>query len=284
MAGTLLLLLLLGRLGACSGQQVDVLVYGATPGGIVAAIAARRALGSGSVVEVVEPLRRVGGMIAGGMVDDSNAGNTRAYGGVAAEFFRRVAAEYNVTDPSAGCFRGEPGVAEGVFRRWLNEEGVQLTTGQAIATLRKNGSRIMAATLTPNGRRIAARQWIDATYEGDLLALAGVPVLFGREGARRWNESLAGQGLCTDAVRNNAVFTPTYETFTVPELAAVSVGGSLLPGVDGAYATWNQTEAALVGDRRVQSYNFRACLTKATSPAAASPITKPAGYVSNVRL
>ena len=60
--------------------DVDVLVYGATPGGIVAAIAARRRLGPSSVVELIEPLRRVGGMIAGGMVDDSNSGESPRFG------------------------------------------------------------------------------------------------------------------------------------------------------------------------------------------------------------
>ena len=154
-----------------------------------------------------------------------------------------------------------------------------MTTGQAIGSLRKAGGLIEAVTLAPSGRRIAAHQWIDATYEGDLLALAGVPFLFGREGAGRWNESLAGQGLCTDAARNDAVFTPSYETFTVPENA--SVAGRLLPGVDGAYPAWNQSEAVLVRDSRVQSYNFRACLTKAKSSTAAVPITAPANYAAS---
>lgn len=62
----------------------------------------------------------------------------------------------------------------------------------------------------------------------------------------------------------------------VPE--AASVGGRLLPRVDGAYPSWNRTAAALVGDRRIQSYNFRACLTRSKSPTAAVPITEPAGY------
>ena len=82
-----------------------MLVYGATPGGIAAAIAAQRELqsdpGGAHVVELVEPLHRIGGMIAAGMVDDSNAGNTRAYDGVAAEFFRRVAANYSATNTAA---------------------------------------------------------------------------------------------------------------------------------------------------------------------------------------
>ena len=257
-------------------RVLDVLVYGATPGGIAAAIAAQRELGAGGVVELVEPLHRIGGMIAGGMVDDSNAGNTRAYDGVAAEFFRRVAANYSVTNPAAGCFQGEPGRAEGVFRQWLEEEGVRLTTGETIEFLAANETAVDAATLAPSGRQIAATLFVDATYEGDLLPLAGVPTLFGREGAARWGESLAGQGLCTDAVRNDAVFTATYETFSVPVNATED--GKLLAGVDGMYDRWNQTEASLVSDTRIQSYNFRACLTKTQGASHATPITAPSGY------
>jgi hypothetical protein len=274
-------------------NEIDVLVYGATPGGVAAAIASRRELQlarshrnatRAGVVMLIEPLHRVGGMFSGGMVDDSNSGNTRAYGGVAAEFFRRVASYYNVTDEAAGCFKGEPSVTERVFRRWLASEGVTLLTGETIMSLqistRGPGQRVIeAATLTPSGNRFTAKQFIDATYEGDLLPLAGVPVLFGREGRGRWNESLAGQGLCSDAVRNDAVFTATYETFTVAENA--SVGGLLLAGVDGEYAAWDKAAGEQRSDRRVQSYNFRACLTKSTSAVAAVPITRPTGYNSS---
>ena len=254
---------------------VDVFVYGATPGGVVAAIAARRTLGPSGSVMLVDPLHRVGGMLAGGMVDGSNSGNTRAYAGVAIEFFQRVAKHYAVSDPAAACFKGEPGVVEGVFREWLAEEKITLRTSEGVQALQLAGGQVESATLT-SGLCVSAKQFIDASYEGDLLPLAKVPVLFGREGTERWNESLAGQGLCSNAVRNDAVFTPTYETFTVPENA--SVGGRLLAGVDGEYPEWDQAAALLRSDRRIQSYNFRACLTKATSAAAAVPIVKPDGY------
>jgi hypothetical protein len=170
--------------------NVDVLVYGATPGGIVAAITAKRMLGRTATVEIIEPLDRVGGMLAGGMVDDSTAGNTRAYGGLAAEYFRRVAHYYNSTDAAAGCFKGEPKVSEIVFREWLVAEGVTLSTQQSITFMKTQAGVLEEATLAPSGRRITAKQFIDASYEGDVIALAGVPFLFGREGKAQWNESL----------------------------------------------------------------------------------------------
>jgi hypothetical protein len=229
-------------------------------------------------VTIVEPLHRVGGMLAGGMVDDSNAGNTRAYDGIAAELYRRVARHYRASDPATACFKGEPGVVEGVMREWLTQENITLRLGEAIEHLQlKSGGLIASATLT-SGLRVTAPQWIDASYEGDLLALAEVPVLFGRESSARWNESLAGQGLCSNAVRNDAVFTPTYETFTVPE-NATDAAGRLLAGVDGEYSTWDEAAGLLRSDTRVQSYNFRACLRKLSpAPGRAVPIVKPAGY------
>eukprot|EP01046_Picozoa_sp_COSAG06_P049208 COSAG06_NODE_7526_length_2471_cov_4.635329_2_plen_272_part_00 len=192
----------------------------------------------------------MGGMLAGGMVDDSNAGNTRAYDGIAAELYRRVARHYRASDPATACFKGEPGVVEGVMREWLTQENITLRLGEAIEHLQlKSGGLIASATLT-SGLRVTAPQWIDASYEGDLLALAEVPVLFGRESSARWNESLAGQGLCSNAVRNDAVFTPTYETFTVPE-NATDAAGRLLAGVDGEYSTWDEAAGLLRSDTRV---------------------------------
>jgi hypothetical protein len=269
-----LVLILLPTFAASTSTEVDVLVYGATPGGIVSAIAAKRLLGPHSIVQIIEPLARVGGMLAGGMVDGSTSGNTRAYGGVAAEYFRRVARAYNTTDATASCFKGEPGMSELVFRNWLASEGVTLSTGQSIASLQTgaNGSLVQSVTLMPSKRTVAAAQFVDASYEGDLLEQAAVPTMFGREGKARWNESFAGQGLCSDVTRNAA----GWQSFTSAENA--SVNGSLLPGVDGEASSWDQPAAALVGDTRVQSFNFRACLTKSTAPAAAVPITKPPGY------
>eukprot|EP01043_Picozoa_sp_COSAG02_P130105 COSAG02_NODE_67740_length_252_cov_0.679739_1_plen_79_part_10 len=71
--------------------------------------------------------------------------------------------------------------------------GFCTSTGETIDFLAVGKTVVEAATLAPSGRQIVARQFVDATYEGDLLPLAGVPTLFGREGAARWRESLAGQ-------------------------------------------------------------------------------------------
>ena len=155
------------------------------------------------------------------------------YGGITAEFFRRVAREYNVTDPTAGCFQGEPHVVERVFRQWLAEEGVALTTGQVAvrASFDTTHQRVTTIELAPSGRVITVGQLIDATYEGDLLSLVGVPTTVGRESKASWNESFAGQSLCSDKSRD----TSGYEAFpTGVNVSAVDASGALLPGVDGS--------------------------------------------------
>lgn len=238
--------------------------------GVVAAVAARRFLGPHSTVEVIEPWAHIGGMLAAGMVDDSTSGNTRAYNGLAMEYAHRMARAYNVTSATAACFHGEPHIVEQVLRQWLTEEGVALTVGEAVAeaSLDSNRSTIVGISLMPSGRTINATQYIDATYEGDLLAAAGIPTATGRESSTRWNESFAGQRLCA----------PGWQHFTSPVNATASSGG-LLPGVDGTYpAPWDQQAASLRSDARVQSFNFRACLTKAIDGV---PIAKPASYDPN---
>ena len=86
---------------ASAGVDVDVLVYGGTPGGAVAAIAAKRVLGARGVVALVEGGHHIGGMLAAGMIDDSIRGDTQAYAGLAAELYRRTALAYKVCAPSA---------------------------------------------------------------------------------------------------------------------------------------------------------------------------------------
>ena len=115
------------------------------------------------------------------------------------------------------------------------------------------------------------------TDQGDLLALAGVPFAYGREGSGRWNESLAGQGLCADPTRTRSGGF-TLQAPVSPYVTPGATSGPMLVGVDGSYVHWDNVSAAATEDARVQSFNFRACLTKSTSPTHAVPIGKPASY------
>eukprot|EP00041_Stephanoeca_diplocostata_P017558 m.356099 g.356099 ORF g.356099 m.356099 type:complete len:780 (-) comp20745_c0_seq2:34-2373(-) len=243
----------------------SVLVYGGTEGGAIAAIGLARTTRQHNLsaqIWLIEPTSTIGGMLSAGMNDDSNRGQVRAYGGLAAEFFRRVAVQYNVSAAqNASCFNGEPHVVEATFRAWLHDEGVRVLDNTWITHVNLTSTtRVIRAVTLSTGEVVHGAAYIDASYEGDLLAMSGVPMTVGREPREQYNESLAGMLLCTS----------TYEHFQVPVRATVNGSNStLLPGVD----SWSNMSAGQ-GDHRLQSFNFRACLTSADGVA----IAKPVGY------
>jgi hypothetical protein len=175
--------------------SVDVLVYDSTPAGIMAGIAAAR---RGCSVLLVTEDRRVGGMRSSGL-GVPNIGVVETTGGMAMEFYRRVHAHYlerygpgsqQVQDSQEG-FRFEPHVAQLVFERWLTEAGVPCWKEDWIESVEKDGTRIRSARFQ-SGRVVAARVFIDASYEGDLFKLAGCSYHVGRESVEQYGESLAG--------------------------------------------------------------------------------------------
>src|SRR5205814_1103477 len=116
----------------------------------------------------------------------TDMGNPEIIGGMAREFYRRLGKHYGVAEQ----WRFEPHVAEAVFNNWLKETGVTLLQG-ALTAAPKNGKRIQSLSLA-GGASVEARCFIDASYEGDLLAAAGVSYTVGREGQEQYGEDLAG--------------------------------------------------------------------------------------------
>jgi hypothetical protein len=244
-------------------MEWDVVVYGATPGGVVAAVAAAR-LGRRTLL--LEPSSHVGGMLAAGMVDDSNKGQPAAYGGLAAEYYRRVGHSYG--NGSSPYYKGEPHVMERTFRAWVNETaGVTLMTDCALIRVESNSSDIVALETTKGF--FGGVVFVDATYEGDVMGLSGVPFAVGRESSSRWNESLAGAGLCSSDTRNPAHYQRFHEQVSAYSSANDS---ALLPGV----ALWQAGRDAGANDSKIQSFNFRACLTH--NKANGVPIERPDNY------
>ncbi|HYN90050.1 MAG TPA: FAD-dependent oxidoreductase, partial [Ardenticatenaceae bacterium] len=183
---------------AAQVASFDVAVYAATASGAIAAIAAAR---EGLRVALVEPGRHVGGMVSGGL-GWTDAGDQRVIGGLALEFYERVAHYYEVETWS---FVGpEPHVAERIFRDWLDEVGVTLFFDARLRGVVKDERRIVEI-LTEQGDRIAAAAFIDASYEGDLLARAGVSYAIGREPVERYGESWAGRRPILPGQHNFAV-------------------------------------------------------------------------------
>ncbi len=234
--------------------ETDVLVFGATAGGVSAACTAER-LGKKAVV--TEFGQHVGGLTSGGL-GWTDIGNKAAIGGFAHDFYKTLGKHYGREE--AWWF--EPHVAEETLRARLAEARVPVHFGQRLAGVKKEGARIVEITME-NGNVFRAKTFIDCTYEGDLMARAGVKYMVGREANERFGETLNG-------VRGT---TPAHQ-FGVPVDPYVRPGdpaSGLLPlvmreplGEPGA------------GDRCVQAYNFRLCLTN--NPANRLPIKPPAGY------
>jgi hypothetical protein len=220
-------------------------VYGATPGGISAAVAAAR---SGARVALIEPRSHIGGMMSNGL-NWTDVGDGGVIGGVAAEFFDRTAA---VEGSLGGRWGFHPSTADTVFAQMLSDARVTVLVGHRLAepnSVDVTGGRILGFRTT-TGLSVSGEVFVDASYEGDLMAAAGVSHRIGREGATEFDEDVAGA-------------RPGRSVLTVP--AGLDPGFPLdEPGTVGS------------ADHRIQASNFRVCLS--TDPANRVPFPRPAGY------
>lgn len=241
-----------------ASEQTEVLVYAATSAGVCAAVAAAQA---GAQTLLVEPGLHVGGMTSGGL-GYTDLGDARVLGGFAARLRGDIADHYGV---ARGAYAGpEPHVAEAIFRRWLDEAGVTVILGERVTSVRKDGAGIRSLT-TSSARTVCAGVFIDASYEGDLLALAGVPARVGREDRALHGERFAGR---QELVPGRHTMPARISPFAGhPE---GHVEGDLLPQI--------KREPMVDvgrGDGGVMSYGYRVCLTTAADRV---PFGRPAGY------
>ena len=263
----------------CASERVpaisaNVVVYGGTPAAIVSAVAAAR----GNVtVALIDTSLRLGGLMSGGL-GYTDVGDQFAIGGLAREIFLRNARHYNAS-ATAPLYQVEPHVIEGIFAALLGEAGVQYVAarGASIASVALGGGGVRSLTLS-TGASAAGNVFIDASYEGDLLAAAGrivgahapaaaaaagpIQLTFGREAAGAYNESWAG--------RKEPFGTP----FDLRPISPLDATGALLPLLTA------RTFAPLgSGDALTQGYNFRLCaVRRSESPAHWLPMPQPAPY------
>ena len=243
-------------LGLAQRATVDatVAVYGATASGVQAAVSAARA---GADVVLVATALDVGGMVVNGL-GHTDIGNKTTVGGQTLEFYERVGQAYEMG--RYGHFVAwdhEPSVARRVFEAMLDEAGVRVilaapmdrTVGTTVV-----GSRI-ASFATTDGTRVSASAFVDATYEGDLLAAAGVPYLVGREATTTYGESLGGVRPGDAPEYKRQVYGRRFD------------GGDPLPGVVSA-----PPAPAGSGDGLTQAYTFRLCVTDVPSNRIAFPM------------
>ncbi len=246
-------------------HEADICVFGATVAGIMAAVQARK---MGRTVVIVEPSQHIGGMTTGGL-GMTDIGNKGAIGGIARTFYTRVLEHYRETygpdskqvRDCANGFRFEPSVAATVLRRYIDEASLTIHTGKRLRSVHKEGNRLVSFT-TEDRDTFRARIFIDATYEGDLMARTRVSYTFGREPNEQYEETVNGIYYGP----KNQFYRP-LDPYRVPG----DPDSGLLPLID-PYPYGEQGE----GDKRIQAYNFRLCMTKA--PANRIPFPKPRHY------
>ena len=263
--------------------EADVCVYGGTAGGVVAAVQATR---MGKTALLAESGDHLGGMTSGGL-GATDIGNKAAIGGIGREFYHRVAQHYakddawqfekredyfgprggrpalnELSSSDATMWTFEPHVAEDILFQMLNEAKAPVYFRQRLAAVKKEGARIVEIVME-NGKVYRARMFIDATYEGDLMAKAGVSYSVGREANSKYDETLNG----VRAVTPKHQFTAPVDPYVKPGEPA----SGLLPFIQSGDG--GQPGEA---DRCVQTYNYRLCYTR--TPANRLPHRKPANY------
>lgn len=274
----------------------DLVVYGSTPAAFSAAVQARR---MGKSVVIVSPETRIGGLTTGGL-GQTDIGNKSAFGGIALEFYRDVAkwyadeahwtrqksSEYFPDGQCAGSRDGgsmwtfEPSAALQILWSWVKRDQLELRTGERldrragkvkvdeVEVEGRGRERRIVSFVTEKGDVYRGRMFIDATYEGDLLAAAGVSYAVGREDNAVYGETANG---CVPREARGA----KNHNFAAPVSAYVVPGdksSGLLPGIE----PYDPTLRSGQGDRRVQAYCFRMCLTD--DPENRIPFAKPASY------
>jgi hypothetical protein len=258
---------------------VDVVIYGGNAAGAVAAVQVSR---MGGTVVLLEPSPAIGGLTTGGL-GATDVGDKRAVGGVAHEFYRRIYDYYeepaawrsetraayvprhplNISDSMRLHWFFEPHVATRILNEFLSAAKVPVHLNARLDRtrgVRKENGRITAITLL-DGRVFRGRTFIDATYEGDLMAAAGVSYAIGREPNSRYAETLNGIRFVSEQS------TAGIDPFVRPG----DPSSGLLPRVD-ARAPGKEGD----GHEGVQAYNFRVCLTDV--PENRVPFVKPARY------
>lgn len=231
-------------------QTYDVAVYGGTPCGVATAVAAAR---EQAKTVLIEPTRHVGGLNTSGICTAESEHMLKwTFGGIALEFYQRLGRVYGSDQPA---FYFESKTAEQVFVEMLREAGVEVRYGLRVEKAEKEGAAIRQIDLS-DGSAVAARIFVDAGYEGDLMARAGVKYTWGRESRDEYGEEAAG-------IRFDLKPRPA---------ATVDETGKLLPGLSG----WAKDFQPGAADRTVMNYNWR--LLFSNDPAQSVPIPQPRHY------
>lgn len=276
-------------LGACGGSapkpDADVVVYGGTSAAVIAAV---EVVQSGKTVIVVSPDTHLGGLSSGGL-GYTDTGNKSVIGGLSRDFYHRVWQHYNdsaawqwekhsefgnkgqgtvaMDGENRTMWIFEPHVAENVFEDYIRENNITVHRGEwldrAGGVVKENGKIVSIKTLS--GKTYSARMFIDATYEGDLMAAAGVSYHVGREACSEYNEKW--NGVQAFVFQHKHYFQEKIDPYKVPGKPE----SGLLFGISPEKIQPNCT-----GDDKIQAYCFRLCMSN--HPDNRIPFPKPANY------
>lgn len=275
-------------------KKFDIVIYGGTSAGVSAAIQSSRLKKS---VVLIEPTERLGGLTTGGL-GATDIGNKAAVGGISREFYQNIyrhyqdEANWKWQKPSEYKRKGdgrnaeneetmwtfEPSAAVKVYEDMIAKEKISIVYGERLNRrdgVKKEGGAIVRIVME-SGASYEGKVFIDATYEGDLMAAAGVSYTYGRESNEEYGETLNGvqankislslRGTVSRNARNHN-FIDRVDPYVVKGdrssglLPYIVEGG---PGVDGT------------GDKKIQAYCFRMTLTD--HPENRIPFAKPADY------
>ena len=237
--------------------QYDIVIYGGTSSGIISAVQATKL---GKKVIVIEPTGRIGGLTAGGL-GDTDHGKIATIGGLALDFYRRVGKKYKYKEP---VWQFEPSVALSVFNDLVNEFKIKVVYNERLDLnngVVKESNRIMSIRME-SGNIYSGKIFIDTSYEGDLMAKAGVTYFVGREPNLLYGETTNGIRL-----KDKNELPDGIDPYVVPGNPL----SGLLPRVMRD-AGGNTGE----GDKNIQAYCFRMCLTDSAENRII--IQKPDGY------
>jgi hypothetical protein len=292
----LFFLLLLVALANCAGSKseesnqsynADIVIYGGTSAAVTAAVQAKK---MGKSVVVVSPDKHLGGLSAGGL-GFTDTGNKEVIGGLAREFYHRLylhydkpeswqwqqKSEYGNKGQGTPAIDGnnrtmwifEPHAAESVFEDLAKEHGLNILRDEWLD--RDNGVVLQDGKITSiktlSGKNFTGKMFLDATYEGDLMAAAGVSYHVGREAASVYDE--AWNGVQVGVLHHKHWFQKDIDPYVIPG----EPSSGLLPRVSG-----EDPGKRGEGDHRIQAYCFRMCLSN--HPDNRVAFARPEGYDS----
>lgn len=251
------ILLMPGQSATANDIETEICIYGGNAAGVIAAYTAAK---MNKKVLLIEPGQHLGGLTTGGL-GYTDIGNKYAITGLSLDFYRRIGKHYGKLEQ----WIFEPHVAENILKQYITAAKVNVWHGYQLSAVEKKNGQIISITV--NGadgkpKQVKARIFLDCSYEGDLMAKAGVSYTVGREANSVYNETYNGVQLL-----KGHQFPDGIDPYKVP-------------GDSSSGLVWGISNEPLrnpgSGDKKVQAYNFRICLSK--KPDNRVPIEKPDNY------